>query len=258
MPSSLEAWAETGRPPGVGGVDQGLQLLDREGRLRRAIRADPVVGIDLDPIGPGPGLLAHGLDHFGHAAGFLRALGQVGLGIVVLAGRAVGAGGHDRPGRHEQARSRDQAVVDRLLQRHVGRADALGAEVAQGGEAGFQCRLGLHRRAQGAVGRRLLQHLIVPQGLVVGVQEEVAVQVHQARDHRRAGQVDDLGPGCVELGGGPTAAILPSLTSTAQPSCGGPAFSAVQTRAGLSRIGWAAKAKLGARMRERAVSRRRM
>ena len=53
---------------------------------------------------------------------------------------------------------------------------------------------------------RLLEHLIVPFRLVVGVEEQMGVSVDEAGQKRHAGQVDDLrslrrinlvhGPGC--------------------------------------------------------------
>ena len=50
--------------------------------------------------------------------------------------------------------------------------------------------LGLDDGAGGAQRERLVQHLIVPQGLVVGVQEEVRMALDHAGHQRCAGKVD--------------------------------------------------------------------
>ena len=47
--------------------------------------------------------------------------------------------------------------------------------------------------AQRAVGDRFLQHLFVPARLVVRVQEQVRMQVHEPGQQRGAGQLDHLG-----------------------------------------------------------------
>jgi len=122
-------------------------------------------------------------------------LRQVDVGAVLPHRRAVGALGHDGAGGDEQARARDHPLIDRPLDRDVGIARALGAQVAQRCEAGHQRGLGLLAGAQGAIFRRLLQHLIVPQRLVIGVQQQMGVQVHQARDQGLAGQIDHLDTG---------------------------------------------------------------
>ena len=103
---------------------------------------------------------------------------------------AVGAARDDRLGGDEQARAGDDALVDRLLQADVGEARALGAEVALGGEAGIERALGLDDGAGGAQRERLVQHLIVPQGLVVGMQEQVRMALDHSGHQRSAGEVD--------------------------------------------------------------------
>ena len=61
----------------------------------------------------------------------------------------------------------------------------------------------LDDRPGGAQRERLVQHLIVPQGLVVGVEEEVRMALDHSREQGRAGQIDDLGAGrCGEVGPG--------------------------------------------------------
>jgi hypothetical protein len=193
------------------GLHQGVELVLAEGGPGLAARAGAIVGIDLDPVGAGGGLLADGGHHLGVAAGLLRALRQVHVGAEALA-RAVGAGGDDGAGGHEQARARHDPLVDGALQAHVGVPGAFGAEVAQGGEAAHQGARGVTAGAERPVGGRLLQHLIVPQRLVVGVQQQVRVQLDQAGDQGLAGQGDDL---CVgrrgDLGLGPDRADLAGL-----------------------------------------------
>ena len=114
--------------------------------------------------------------------------GTANAGLEALG--AVGAAGDDRLGRDEQARAGDDALVDRLLEPDVGEARALGAEVALGGEAGLERSLGLDDGAGGAQRERLVQHLIVPQRLVVGVEEEVRMALDHAGHQGGAGQVD--------------------------------------------------------------------
>ena len=53
----------------------------------------------------------------------------------------------------------------------------------------------VRHRAGDAEAERLLQHLIVPQRLVVGVQEEMRVPLDEARDERRSRERDPLGAG---------------------------------------------------------------
>jgi hypothetical protein len=72
-------------------------------------------------------------------------------------------------------------------------ARPLGAQVAFGGEAGEQGGLGMRGGLQRAICERLGEHLIVPQRLVVRMQEQVRVQIDQAGSERGAGQGDALG-----------------------------------------------------------------
>jgi hypothetical protein len=65
-----------------------------------------------------------------------------------------------------------------------------GAEVALGRETSLQRPLGLDDGARGAQRQRLVEHLIVPQGLVVWVEEEVRVALDQAGHQGCAGKVD--------------------------------------------------------------------
>ena len=176
----------------VRGVDDGLQF--RGGQRGRGVAAgaDAVVGVQLDPVGAAGGLLAHRAHRFVRAADFLRAAGQVEIGTEAARTGAVAGAGDDGTGGDIQARAGNQAFVDRALDRDVGVAGAFGAQVAQRGEAGQQRVARVRGGFQRAVVLRLLQHLVVPQRLVVGMQEHVRVEVDQARHQRRARQRDAL------------------------------------------------------------------
>jgi hypothetical protein len=78
------------------------------------------------------------------------------------------------------------------MRRDVAEARTLRAQVAQRGKARHQCSLGMLRRQNCPVLRRLGQHLLVPQLFVVGVQKDVRVQIHQAGQYCHAGQRDAL------------------------------------------------------------------
>jgi hypothetical protein len=98
-------------------------------------------------------------------------------------------------GRDVEPGARHDPLVDRRFQPDIGIARAFGAEVALAGEAGEQCRLGARHRARSAQRKRLVQHLIVPAGLVIRMEEQVSVPLDHPRHQRLAGQVDDLGVG---------------------------------------------------------------
>ena len=85
--------------------------------------------------------------------------------------------------------------VDGALQLHVEVEGALAAEVALGRDAGFQRGAGVGHGSRHALAERLLQDLIVPQRLVVRVQEEMGVTLDEPGNERRARQLDALGVG---------------------------------------------------------------
>ena len=173
--------------------DGGGQFLLREGGQGLSVRPDLVVGIELDPVRTGGGLVADGGDDPLDAGGFLRALRQFGDGIVPPR-RTIGPGRHDGPGHHVQSRSGGDTGLDGVLQRHVGIAGAFGSEVPQGREAGLQGVPGVVAGGEDPIGQGLLQHLIVPERLAVGVQEQVGVDVHQAGQQGRPRQPQGPGP----------------------------------------------------------------
>ena len=84
-------------------------------------------------------------------------------------------------------------MVDRLLEPDVGKACAFRAEVALRGEAGFERAARMDDGACGAERERLMQDLIVPERLVVRVQEEVRVPLDHAGHEGGAGQLDGAG-----------------------------------------------------------------
>ena len=71
-----------------------------------------------------------------------------------------------------------------------------------------------------AVGERLLEDLVVPERLVVRVEEDVRVRVDEAGQERHARQVDRARPRRARSPGSPrpTAAIFCPVTRTTQPS----------------------------------------
>ena len=174
------------------GLDQCLQFRGGERRLRAAVAADAVVRVHLDPVGAMSGLFAHGPKHRIDAAGFLRAAGQVDVRAEAVRSGAVTGRRHDRPRRHEQARAGNHAFVDRALDRYIGVARALRAQVAQRGESGQQRVAGMLRGLERAVRLRLLQHLVVPRRFVIGMQEQMRMEVDEARDECRTGEGDGL------------------------------------------------------------------
>src|SRR5215831_425360 len=144
-------------------LDQRAQLLFREGRLLRSIRTPAIVGIDLDPVGTAPRLLAHGADDLADAARLLGTLRRAAhIGTQATRCGPVRPRSDDRARRDEQARPLDEALLDRALERQVSVLRTFGAEIAERGEPGEERRPRLYARAQRAIGRRLLQHLVVP------------------------------------------------------------------------------------------------
>ena len=157
--------------------DARIELGLGQGGPARLALAPMIIGVEFDDVRARRDLVANRADRLVDPGDFLRALRA--LRRPARSPWAVGAARDDRPGRDEQARAGDDALVDRLLEADVGKAGAFGAEVALGGEAGIERALGVDDRARGAQRERLVQHLIVPQGLVVGMEEEVRM----ALDH---------------------------------------------------------------------------
>ena len=98
--------------------------------------------------------------------------------------------------------------IDRLFQPDVGITRAFGAQIAQRREPGKQRRPRLCDRARGAKRQRFVQYLIVPLGLVIGMEEQVAVPLDHAGEQGLARQRHRLGiwrghvrPGGFDLAG---------------------------------------------------------
>ncbi len=71
-----------------------------------------IIGVEFDEVGAAGDLVADGADRLVDAGDFLRALGDDEAGLIALG--AVGAARDDGLGRDQQARTRHDALVDRL------------------------------------------------------------------------------------------------------------------------------------------------
>ena len=165
-----------------------LHLVEVQRRTALLAGAPAVVGVELHPVGAGGDLPTDGRDHLLRARHLLGALRDRDARFEPLG--AVGAERDDRARRDAEPRALDDALVDRRLQPDVGIARPLGAQVALAGEPGEKRRARAGDRTRGAQRQRLVQHLIVPARLVVGMEEEVAVPLDHPRHQRVAGQVD--------------------------------------------------------------------
>ncbi len=191
----VDGYGHAGVP---GGRDGQLHLLQREGGVRARKRAPAVVAVELDPIGAVADLVAHHAREAIDAVGFFGALRDAPFERESLGG--VAAGGDDGARRGEHARTRNDALVHGLLELDIGVAGALGAQVAHGGEAGHERGAQVVDGARGAQSEALMRHLVVPDGLVVGMQEDVGMALDQARHQGGARQLDHLGAGGIDAG----------------------------------------------------------
>ncbi len=137
-------------------------------------------------------LVANRAHDFIDAAGLFGALWETAIGTETAPRRPIRTGRDDGRPRHEEPRPRRQPLRDGALERHIGIARALGAQIAQRGESGGQRVARMVHRAHGAIGLALLQHLIVPRRLVVGMQEEMRMQIHQPRQQGATRKFDLL------------------------------------------------------------------
>ena len=177
-----------------------LHFVERKGGTRAGAGAPAIVAVELDPIGAVADLVAHHARQAVDAVGLFGALRHAPFEREAL-GR-VTAGGHDGARGGEHARTGNDALIDRLLEFDIGVAGALGAQIADGGEAGHQGGAQVIDGAGGAQRESFVRHLVVPRSLVVGMQQDVRVAFDQAGQQRGAGQVDDLGVGGVDGRGG--------------------------------------------------------
>ena len=170
---------------GVGGLGRGAHLLHREGRPAVLAGAPAIVGIEFDDVGAAADLPPGRRDE-ARPVGLLRP--EQGRGRIMGA-RPI-APVRPKPGSPPACADRARCPVDRVAKAGIGIAGALGAEVADRGEAGHQGRPGLRHRPGGAQGGRFAQHLVVPARLVIGVKEQVRMALDHARHQGHAGQVD--------------------------------------------------------------------
>ena len=169
------------------------ERLDRERLMGAGERPPAIVGVELDPVGAFPDLAADDACHRVDAVGLFGALRDVPFGRIAL--RAVAPGGDDGAGRHQHARTGNDALIDRLLQADIGVPGAFRAQIANGREARQQRVAQVVHRARRPERQRLVRHLIVPGGFVVRMEQDVRVTFDQARRQRRAGQIDDARAG---------------------------------------------------------------
>ena len=192
MPSGDIACAATGRPGAARSRHQHLELVLRERRPELAPGSPGIVGVHLDPVGAATDLAAHDAGDRVVAVGLLGALRRIER--VTSARRPVAPRGDDRAGDHDQAGTGHDPLLDRAPELDVVVERALGPKIALGGDARPECGLGVRHRARDAQSERLLEHLVVPQRLVVRVQEEVRVPFDEAGNQGGARERDPLGP----------------------------------------------------------------
>jgi hypothetical protein len=151
----------------------------------------PRVGVDLQPVGPVRRLLAHRPAAAigavaGHDAGRKFPVGAE-VGDRVAAGRREGGTDDLHP------RSRDHAFVHRVPERHVVVARTLRLEVANRREAVLEGDPECPHGARDAMGRILLEDLVLVLGLGgVPLEEDVRVDVDQAGQNRPGAEIDHL------------------------------------------------------------------
>src|SRR5664279_231218 len=170
------------------GLHHEIDFLLRERRTRLATGPPAIVAVDLDPVGALSDLAAHRMDDPINTIRLLGALRNIPARVEAL--RAVRARRDDRARHDEHARAGNYSLLDGLLEPDVGVARALGTQIANGGEAGEQRVAHVVRRARDAKGERLVEHLIVPRCLVVGMQEDVRVRIDEAGKQRGSRKID--------------------------------------------------------------------
>ena len=81
--------------------------------MRSAARPPTVIGVNFDPVGPFPNLLANYPGQAVDTVGFFGALGYIPFRCETF--WSVTAGGDDGPSSNQQTRSGNDSLLDRLL-----------------------------------------------------------------------------------------------------------------------------------------------
>ena len=182
--AGLQAVGDTVATHGVGGraaaglarlLDGGAHLVERElGRIGLDARGhDPAGGEDLDDVGAGLELLAHGL---------ARVVGTIGLAADQVP--AVAARHADALAGAQHARAGDEPLPDGVAHAQLGVLAT--AEVAHGGDAGLHRLPGAQRGLDD--GQRLGVTLQAGGGIGLATEAEVHVHVDEAGQEREAVQ----------------------------------------------------------------------
>src|SRR5260221_5552515 len=169
----------------VGGVDGGFDFVVGVGLELRDIVIGPGGGVELDDIGAGGDLLANGAKDLGDTIGDAAEWG-------IEAGLIGRAGDCEAVTTDEHAGAEHFAVVDEVAHGDV--EVLIGAEIADGGDAGFEGAEGTFAGDEEFVGRRIGGELL-EHGLArsfVGVLSHVGVDVDEAGETGEFGEVDDL------------------------------------------------------------------
>jgi hypothetical protein len=180
----------------VGDFYHQFQFALRVGRLGHFVGAPTIVGIDVDDICSPPDLVANDAGELIESIGSFRAEGY--RNVVGKAFRALATGGHHCLTGHDHARPLDDAFFDGFLQSDVDVAGAFRAKIMDGDEAGtnrFSC---MDAPSNGALGVRFFEHLVVPVGFVVRVEQEVAVTFNHAGQEGAVGEVE-RGAACGDI-----------------------------------------------------------
>src|SRR6185436_20118891 len=123
----------------VGRCSRGAELGFRHRGTAILTWSPAIVRIELDDVGAGRDLPADST-HDVFARCFFGALRHFDAGLETF--RSVRTAGDDRARCDQHARTRDDPLIDGLLQADIGKAGAFGAEVAYGREPGHQSRAG--------------------------------------------------------------------------------------------------------------------
>src|SRR5438105_14876777 len=118
------------------GIDRGIELALRERRLRLAVGSPTGIGVDLDPSRAMLDLIADRSRDAINTVGLLRALRH--LDARREAAGPIRSRRDDRARGDEEARSRNDPLIDRLLEADVGVTGAFRPEVAKRRESRFQ------------------------------------------------------------------------------------------------------------------------